>query len=159
MQTLFLHHNIIVSASVFVFVSPPPQLLVICLVELYRACYAFANGSGVSLRVELFHMPMWPFKVKVRGSSLRSNFSKMLWMARNTKIKVRKNLTSRSKVKFWKMVRMARNAKQKSEKIWPRSQVIKVKFEVKVKFWKMLRMATNAKIKVQNNLTLRSSSS
>ena len=52
MQKLFLHH--IVSAAAFFFL----QLLVICLVELYKACYAFANGSGVSLGVELFHVTL-----------------------------------------------------------------------------------------------------
>ena len=51
MQTLFLHH--IVSAAFFSL-----QLWVICLVELYNACYAFAKGSGLSLGIELFHVPL-----------------------------------------------------------------------------------------------------
>ena len=52
----------------------PPQRFAICLVELYKAYYyAFANRSGVSLGVELFHVPLWSWKVKVkvRGSSSR----------------------------------------------------------------------------------------
>ena len=55
MQKIFLHY--IVSAAAF-FSSFFFQLLVICLVELCKACYAFANRSGVSLGVELFHVPL-----------------------------------------------------------------------------------------------------